>query len=195
VERVSRLAVNGGELEYVDEGWRVPVVFSHGGASDIRYWEPQRAAFTAEHRFVAYSRRFHGGGAWLPEADASPEAHAEDLTAIMSQLAAGPVHVVGFSTAVALSAAAREPALFRSLTIVEPNVPSLLTDDAVDRNVLRTWRSATERLRELYGADPARHAATWFELVNNFWPWPGQAPPATGGRSTCSRPGSGPRPS
>ena len=145
----------------------MPVVFAHGGASDIRYWAPQQEDFALEHRFVAYSRRFHGAGSWPPEADASPEAHADDLVAIATELAPGPVHLVGFSTAVALNAAARDPALFRSLTIIEPNAPSLLTDDPVDRDVERTWKSATERLRELHDADPARLAETWFELVNN----------------------------
>lgn len=170
MERGRRLAVNGVELEYVELGSGLPVVFSHGGASDSRYWAPQQEAVAADHRFVAYSRRFHGAGRWPPEADASPEAHADDLIAIATLLAVGPVHVVGFSTAVALNAAVREPALFRSLTIVEPNVPSLLTGDAVDRDLRHMWRSATERLRELHGADPARHAETWFELVNNQGP-------------------------
>jgi len=167
MERGRRLAVNGVELEYVEEGSGEPVVFSHGGASDIRYWAPQQAVLAREHRCVAYSRRFHGQGSWPPEADASPEAHADDLLAILARLAAGPVHVVGFSTSVALSAAAREPELFRSLTIIEPNAPSLLTDDADDRELLRAWTSATERLRELHGGDPVRHAEAWFELVNN----------------------------
>lgn len=170
MEGGKRLAVNGVELEYVEGGSGVPVVFSHGGASDIRYWAPQQAAVARKHRFVAYSRRFHGAGRWPSEADASPEAHADDLIAIVTQLASGPVHVVGFSTAVALNAATREPELFRSLTVVEPNVPSLLTEDAVDRDVQRTWTSATARLRELHGTDPPRHAETWFELVNNQGP-------------------------
>jgi pimeloyl-ACP methyl ester carboxylesterase len=86
------------------------------------------------------------------------------------QLTSGPVHVVGFSTAVALNAAIRVPSQFRTLTIIEPNVPSLLTGDAADRDLQRTWSLATERLRELHGADPARHAETWFEMVNNQGP-------------------------
>ncbi|HEX7196742.1 MAG TPA: alpha/beta hydrolase, partial [Candidatus Limnocylindria bacterium] len=70
----------------------------------------------------------------------------------------------------ALNAAIRAPALFRSLTIIEPNAPSVLTDDGVDHDVQRAWKSATHRLRELYGADPALHAEKWFELVNNQGP-------------------------
>ncbi len=39
---MPRVHVNGVDLDYVDEGTGIPVVFSHGGSSDLRYWEPQR---------------------------------------------------------------------------------------------------------------------------------------------------------
>ena len=159
--------VNGVELEYVDEGSGVPVVFSHGGASDIRYWEPQRATFASQYRFVAYSRRFHGAGSWPPDADASTDAQVGDLVAIVRQLDAGPVHLIGFSTAIALHAAIAEPSLFGSLTIIEPNVPSLLEGGAVGEGVLAWWRRETDRIRAEAGADAKRHAELWFELVNN----------------------------
>jgi non-heme chloroperoxidase len=161
------LAVNGVELDVVEDGSGVPVVFSHGGASDLRYWEPQRSAFAARFRFVAFSRRFHGEGAWPANADASPETHADDLIALVRRLAAGAVHLVGFSAATALHAAVRVPSLFRTVTVFEPNAPSLLTDDAADQALLAEWRSATERLRAEHAADPATHAKRWFELVNN----------------------------
>ena len=60
IGRVTYVQVNGVELEYVDEGRGVPVVFSHGGGSDVRYWEPQREVFAARYRFVGYSHRSHG---------------------------------------------------------------------------------------------------------------------------------------
>jgi pimeloyl-ACP methyl ester carboxylesterase len=84
--------VNGVDLEYVDEGMGVPVVFSHGGGSDLRYWEPQREAFAARYRFVAYSHRFHGTGPRRVEGDYSTDAHMTDLVAVMRRLEAGPVH-------------------------------------------------------------------------------------------------------
>jgi pimeloyl-ACP methyl ester carboxylesterase len=165
--RVRILGVNGVELEYVDEGSGVPVVFSHGGASDLRYWQPQRSAFASQHRFVAYSRRFHGSGTWPPDADASADAHVRDLVAIVRQLDAGPVHLVGFSTAIALHAAIAAPSLFRSLTIVEPNVPSLLEGDDAGEAVLAWWKQETGRVLADAGGDAKRHAELWFELVNN----------------------------
>ena len=105
--------------DLVDEGTGIPVVFSHGAASDVRYWEPQRAAFGARHRFIAYSRRFHGAGRWPADADNSDDAHVSDLLGVIGRLRAGPVHVVGFSASIALRAALKEPRVVRSLTIIE----------------------------------------------------------------------------
>ena len=65
-ELVMHLQVNGVTLEYAEMGTGVPVVFSHGGYSDLRYWEPQREAFAERYRYIAYSRRFHGSGTWPP---------------------------------------------------------------------------------------------------------------------------------
>jgi pimeloyl-ACP methyl ester carboxylesterase len=165
-----RVEVNGVALEYLEEGTGVPVVFSHGGSSDLRYWEPQREVFAARYRFVAYSRRFHGAKPWPVDGDYSVEAHVADLVAILRRLQAGPVHLVGFSTNLALRAALREPGLVRSLTIVEPNVPWLLERDPEDRAVLAGWRADNERIAAEAAGDRAREARLWFELVNNRGP-------------------------
>jgi pimeloyl-ACP methyl ester carboxylesterase len=109
---VRHLHVNGVDLEYEERGTGIPVVFSHGGSSDLRYWEPQRERFSQRYRFVAYSRRFHGMAPWPAERDDSAEAHAADLLAVICRLEVGPSHVIGFSTAIALRATLREPASF-----------------------------------------------------------------------------------
>jgi pimeloyl-ACP methyl ester carboxylesterase len=133
---MTHVRVNGVDLEYVDEGTGIPVVFSHGSASDLRYWEPQRKAFAARYRFVAYSRRFHGIGRWPEEGDYATGAHVADLVAIIRRLEAGPIHLVGFSTALALRVTLREPSLIRRLTIIEPNVARCL------RAILRAGQSS-----------------------------------------------------
>lgn len=167
---VTRIHVNGVDLEYVDEGTGIPVVFSHGGGSDFRYWEPQREVFAARYRFIAYSHRFHGTGPWPAEGDYSADAHMTDLVAIMRRLETGPVHVVGFSRTTPLRAILREPSLVRSLTIIEPNVPWLLEGDPEGEAVLAWWRDANERIRAEAAGDPERGAKRWFELVNNRGP-------------------------
>jgi pimeloyl-ACP methyl ester carboxylesterase len=167
---VLHVHVNGVDLEYVEEGTGVPVVFSHGSGSDLRYWEPQRAAFAARYRFITYSRRFHGSGVWPAEGDYSAEGHVADLLELIRQLQAGPVHLVGFSTTIALRAALQEPGLVRSLTIIEPNVPWLLESDAEGQAIQQRWRSENERVKTEAEGDRVRAAKLWFELVNNRGP-------------------------
>ena len=167
---VEQVHVNGVDLEYVDEGTGVPVVFSHGGGSDLRYWYPQRKTFAARYRFVAYSHRFHGAASPPERGDYSADAHTSDLLAIMRRLAAGAVHVVGFSSAIALRATLADPGLVRSLTIVEPNVPWLLEGDPDGESVLAWWREQNERVRAEAAGDAERRATLWFELVNNRGP-------------------------
>lgn len=167
---MTHVHVNGVDLEYVDEGTGVPVVFSHGSGSDLRYWEPQREAFAARYRFVAYSHRFHGTGPWPAKGDYSADAHMTDLVAIMRRLETGPVHLVGFSAPIALRATLCEPGLVRSLTITEPNVPWLLEGNPEGEAVLAWWRDENERVRAEAAGDAERAAKLWFELVNNRGP-------------------------
>jgi pimeloyl-ACP methyl ester carboxylesterase len=155
---VARVLLNGVALEYEEHGAGVPVVFSHGGSSDLRYWAPQRETFGSRYRFVTYSRR---------KGDVSAATHVADLVAIVRRLDAGPVHLVGFSTAIALRAALAEPELLRTLTIVEPNVPWLLEADAADAELLAHWRDENERIGADAGDDRELAATLWFELVDN----------------------------
>ena len=175
---MTHVRVNGVDLEYEEAGAGVPVVFSHGGSSDLRYWEPQREVFAERYRFVAFSRRFHGSGASRAKGDGSAGAHVEDLVEIVRRLEAGPVHLVGFSTSLALRAALREPSLLRSLTIIEPNVPWLLEGDPAGEDVLAWWRHENERVNRDAADDEERAARLWFELVDNRGPGTFDAQPA-----------------
>ncbi|MGH8957079.1 MAG: alpha/beta fold hydrolase [Acidimicrobiia bacterium] len=146
------------------------MVFSHGGGSDLRNWEPQRKVFAAQYRFVSYSHRFHGSVPSPAEGEYSAAAHTADLVAILRRLEAGPVHLVGFSTGIALRATLHEAGLVRSLTIIEPNVPWLLEGDPEGDAVLGWWRDQNERVRAEAAGDAERGAKLWFELVNNRGP-------------------------
>lgn len=169
-----------GDLDVVDEGTGVPVVLSHGGSSDRRYWDPQRAAFSARHRVITYSQRTalpaRPAGDSAGRAAAPPD-HVADLVAIIARLAAGPVHLVGFSSAVGLRAVLAAPAHIRSLTILEPNVPGLLEGDPDGEAVLAWWRAENERVRVEAAGDDDRAARLWFELVNNRGPGRFEAQP------------------
>jgi pimeloyl-ACP methyl ester carboxylesterase len=162
--------MNDLDRDLVDEGAGTPVVFSHGHGLDVRYWEPQRAAFRASHRFVAYSRRFYGAGRWAPDADNSDNAHVADLLQVIDRLGPDPVHVVGFSASIALRAALTAPRVVRSLTIVEPNVPWLLEGDNEGEAVVEWWRAENDRVDSMATGNGERRARLWFELVNNRGP-------------------------
>ena len=62
--------------------------------------------------------------------DYAPDSHAEVVTAFLTGLRGGPVHLVGNSMggAVALLLAARHPRLVRSLTLLAPAMPDLRVD-------------------------------------------------------------------
>ena len=161
--------LNGVDLEYVDEGTGVPVVFSHGGSSDLRYWEPQREFFASRYRFIAYSHRYHGRGPMPSQGDYSAAAHVRDLMALIARLGE-PAHLVGFSTAIALRTVVRAADNIRSLTVIEPNVPWLLEGDPEGEAVLAWWRAQNQRVVAEAAGNDLRRAELWFELVNNRGP-------------------------
>jgi len=118
-------AVNGTTLAYREQGSGEPVVFVHGGISDLRTWDQQLAAIGRAYRAIAYSRRFH-----RPNEDIEPGAddpwgdHAEDLAAFLREIGAAPAHLVGNSQGayITLLTAIRHPELVRTLVIEEPPV-------------------------------------------------------------------------
>jgi len=61
----------------------------------------------------------------------------------------------------------REPKLFRTLTVIEPNVPWLLEGDDAGEAVLSSWREQNARVRDEAAGDVTRQAELWFDLVNN----------------------------
>jgi pimeloyl-ACP methyl ester carboxylesterase len=144
-DTAQQLRSNGVDLSYVEAGTGPAVVFVHGAVADLRFWEPQREAFARRHRFVAYTLRYHGTGAWPDDGKQyTADVHAADLAAFISGLKAGPVHLVGLSYGglIAALVATREPALVRSLTLAEPALFSLLADQPEDKPALEAWSTA-----------------------------------------------------
>ena len=143
---VQQITVNGADLSYVDQGKGAPVVFVHGAVADLRYWEPQRSAFTRQHRFISYSFRYHGTTPWSDDGKLyTADQHAADLAAFISELKAGPVHLVGLSYGGLLAAmvAVKSPELLRTLTLAEPALFSLLAASPEDQAALQEWNKGT----------------------------------------------------
>ena len=171
------IRANGTEVSYVSEGSGAPVVFVHGAVIDLRFWEPQRAAFAKQYRFISYSQRYHGLGAWPDDGKQySAETHAADLAAFIQALKVGPVHLVGLSYGgtVAALLATKEPQLLRTLTLAEPGLFALLADSPEGKVALEEWTQGTMPMMaalkagDNVGATKALAALVMGDSVDNF---------------------------
>src|SRR5262245_6411945 len=91
----KEIEVNGVRLSYVEEGSGEPIVFVHGAFSDLRVWEPQREEVAKRYRFIAYTQRYHGVGAWNDDGkNYNTAIHVDELAKFNTKLNAGPVDLV-----------------------------------------------------------------------------------------------------
>jgi len=134
--QVQTLAVHGTHLAYIEQGQGPPLVLVHGTLSDYRNWAAQVEPFSAAHRVIAISLRYHyPNAATGDQSDYRPQVHAADVAALIQTLAVGPVHLVGHSYGglVALLLARDHPGLVRSLVLEEPAFLSGLLTTTQDK--------------------------------------------------------------
>lgn len=169
--QTRQLRVNDVDLSYIEQGTGAPVVFVHGGFSDLRFWEPQRQAVATQHRFIAYNYRYHGTTPWPDEGQHySVATHAADLATFLRQLNAGPVHLVALSYGglLATLVASEHPDLVRSLTLAEPALGALLADIPEGKTALDDRGKALAAVGGAVKAGDAVQATKlFFDLVNN----------------------------
>jgi pimeloyl-ACP methyl ester carboxylesterase len=158
---MQRVAVNGAELAYVDQGAGTPVVFVHGALGGYRTWKAQLRPFACRYRVLAYSRRYHHPNDCPEDVTGyTPDLHAADLASLIRSLKLKPVHLVGHSYggAVAALLAVKHPELVRSLVLGEPTLFSLLKQREENRPIVKSVISLTEQVLERLrsqGAEPA----------------------------------------
>jgi non-heme chloroperoxidase len=87
---------NGANLYYEDHGEGRPIVFLHGAAAGLRYFEPQLTGLSAEYRTIAFDFRGHGRSEKTELGHTLPQ-HARDLRAFLERLDLDDVVVVGWS--------------------------------------------------------------------------------------------------
>jgi pimeloyl-ACP methyl ester carboxylesterase len=145
---------------------REPVVLVHSIDAAASAWEMRElfARFGAERRVLAYDLLGFGASD-RPDADYDADLYQELLRGFLREVAGAPADVVAssLSAAHALHAAAAEPGLFRSLTLINPT--GLLTQaersGAAGRglqNLLRTpWLGEA-----LYNLLVSRPSLRWF---------------------------------
>jgi pimeloyl-ACP methyl ester carboxylesterase len=129
--QMRQVSVNGVTLSYQEQGQGTTVVFVHGNPGDHRTWEGERAAIARDHRFIAVDLRYFGSTPWPDDgAKFSVATHADDLAALIRELKAGPVVLVGWSygAAVALVTATQHPELIKGLFLYEPALTTFVND-------------------------------------------------------------------
>lgn len=153
---MSRVAcMRRAALHYVQSGAGEPLVFVHGGGTDLTYWAAQLPAFAERFNAIAYSRRYAEPNRNAPiVADYSARTDAEDLAELIGALELGPVHLVSHSIGgvAALFCAVEHPALFRTITLAEPPLLPWAREHPEgrpgwDRFLERMWHPAGEAFR------------------------------------------------
>jgi 3-oxoadipate enol-lactonase len=118
---MPNIAVNNTTLRYELDGPAAApvVVLSNSLSTDLRMWNPQHAALSADYRVLRYDVRGHGQSLPSP-APYNIDLLADDLAALIDALSLGPAHIVGLSLGgmTAQVLAIRRPDLCASLALV-----------------------------------------------------------------------------
>jgi len=154
-------------LYYEVAGEGDPIVFIHGLGSSARDWEYQVPFFAPCYRVVVFDVRGHGRSD-KPPGPYSVPLFAQDTAALIRALEAAPAHVVGISMGgmIALQLAVDEPALVRSLVVVNSG-PEL---------VVRTFRERLMILQRFLIVRLLGMRKMGEVLSQRLFPRPDQAP-------------------
>ena len=97
-----------------------PVVLLHSAGLDLTYWDAQLDALRRDHDVVALDLPGHGGSRGRAE-EITVEHVSAAIGAAITDLDAGPVHLVGLSVGglIAQSIALDRPQLVRSLVLID----------------------------------------------------------------------------
>ena len=190
----KKVRIADAEINYIDAGEGVPVVFVHGGMEDYRTWVPQINSFSKKFRVIDYSRRFNYPNKNTSEVkNFSAQTEASDLAELIIQLKLPPVHLVGhsFGALVALTLAIQYPQLVQSLTLSEPPVMSWLPGlpggkklyNDYNNNLRKPVKHDFEKndtaavmrhtIIYFYGSDITKEISTedWDQLIANLAEW------------------------
>lgn len=108
-------------------------MFAHGFGCDQQMWRLVAPQFTAGHQVILFDHVGAGGSdlaAYDYEKYSSLQGYADDVIAILDELAVGPAVFVGHSVSsvIGVLAAAERPELFRALVLIGPS-PRYIDDD------------------------------------------------------------------
>jgi pimeloyl-ACP methyl ester carboxylesterase len=158
--RMSRVGVDGLELEYESRGSGEPVVLVHAGIF-ADWFKPllEESALADRYRVVSYHRVGYAGSGRLagPVSIAQQTAH---LRGLLRHLGIERAHVVGHSSGgnIALQLALESPHMVRSLVLMEPALP--VTSLGPER--MLSMRAAMAPVFEAYRAGDKARAVDGF---------------------------------
>lgn len=112
----------GGSILVEEHGEHgLPLLLVHGMAGDVGFWGEMVSALGGRHRLIIPELRGHGRSAPAHDGDYSIVAHAEDMLAVLDQLAVERVVVIGhsFGASVAIELAASAPDRVAGLVVVD----------------------------------------------------------------------------
>jgi pimeloyl-ACP methyl ester carboxylesterase len=120
---LQRIAVNGGELEYDVHGTGDPVLLIHGTGVAATFAPTMTQPSLAGYRLIRFHRRGFAGSSRAPVPFSMTE-QAADAAALLKALGIARAHIVGhsFGGMVALQLALDQPAMVRSLVVMEPPI-------------------------------------------------------------------------
>lgn len=127
------ITINGQALDVERAGEGDPVVIVHGGWTGAAVWATVAERLRERFDVTAYDRLGYNGSD-RPDVDYTRERHEDDLIALIEELDAGRVHLVGnsYGAMVAVAVAGRRPELVRSVVAHEPVYMSLVHSGPVE---------------------------------------------------------------
>lgn len=133
------IKANGLPYHLTIQGSGPPLVLLHGFTGSSENWAAHQAHLAGDYRTIAIDILGHGRSAAPADPARYQMAHcAADIAAVMEQLAAEPVHLLGYSMGgrLALYLALNRPDLVRTL-LLESASPGLETEDERRERVQR----------------------------------------------------------
>jgi pimeloyl-ACP methyl ester carboxylesterase len=162
---LARIAVNGGELEYEVRGTGDPVLLIHGTGVAATFAPQLTQPALSGYRLIRFHRRGFAGSSRAP-VPFSMKDQAADAAALLRALGVTRAHIVGhsFGGMVALQLALDQPAMVRSLVVMEPPIfnPSAPTSPFA---ALETTYSSGDKLAAMNTFSTMSYGAEWRTLA------------------------------
>ena len=170
---MQRIAVNGGELEYEENGNGEPVLLIHGTGVAATFAPTMTQPSLAGYRLIRFHRRGFAGSSRSP-VPFSMKDQAADALAVLKGVGVNRAHIVGhsFGGMVTLQLALDAPATARSLVVMEP--PIFNPDGPSPFAKLEALYNSGDKQGAMSAFSQASYGAEWRTLASRVPGGPAQ---------------------